>query len=413
MGAPGSVTINPPKTPVTKGSSGIAAATLPNVCKMPGPPAPFLPTPLPNIGNSGSSPQGYSTTVTIEGQPVAIAGASFGSSGDVASQATGGGLISSNTQGPTKFIGPGSFNVQIEGKNVQLLGDPMLNNCGPGGAPANAGTMTGVIQKPGAMTVIYGDDQPCGRCGKTHPLGAGKETLEMIRTLTKALKRKFEEQKARIKELNQVEMSRLRRLEERQLLGIGAKSSRTARQDSELFQPDAGLEELELRRNALMAFFKTNALLKWDHKSRTYSRGYMIGVSTCACEHKKLAACSGNAPPAFFAIARASGLNCVSPMLPSTSTPPPKWVCAAKQIMDNLEGHRPIQLVERWFSPFIGGLAPNNGPKISYLVLIEDSATKTLTVEARSERFDAGENVPSCERCQARLPALYCENHCG
>jgi hypothetical protein len=143
------VAVNAPKTPVTQGSSGVAAATLPNVCKMPGPPAPFVPTPLPNIGKSDNSPQGYSTTVAIEGQPVAIKGATFNSIGDVASQGTGGGLISSNVQGPTSFVGPGSMDVKVEGKNVQLLGDPMLNNGGPSGSPANAATMAGVIQAPG------------------------------------------------------------------------------------------------------------------------------------------------------------------------------------------------------------------------------------------------------------------------
>ena len=168
------VTVNFPRTPVTQGSSGVAAATLPNVCKMPGPPAPFVPTPLPNIGNSGDSPEGYSKTVTINGHPVAIAGASFGSKGDMASKGTGGGLISSNTHGPTKFIGPGSMNVKIEGRSVQLLGDPMLNNCGPSGGPANAATMTGIIQASGVMTVIYGDDIPCALCGKEHPLEAGQ-----------------------------------------------------------------------------------------------------------------------------------------------------------------------------------------------------------------------------------------------
>jgi hypothetical protein len=142
------VSVNAPKTPVTKGSSGIAAATVPNICKMPGPPAPFVPTPLPNIGSSGKAPDGYSTSVTIEGNPVAIQGASFGSSGDVASQGTGGGIVSNNVEGPTKFIGPGSFDVQIEGKNVQLLSDPMMNNCGPGGSPPNAATMGGVLQVP-------------------------------------------------------------------------------------------------------------------------------------------------------------------------------------------------------------------------------------------------------------------------
>jgi len=28
--------VNPPRTPVTKGSNGVALATMPNVCKMPG-----------------------------------------------------------------------------------------------------------------------------------------------------------------------------------------------------------------------------------------------------------------------------------------------------------------------------------------------------------------------------------------
>jgi hypothetical protein len=115
------VAVNAPKTPVTAGSKGIAMATVPNVCKMPGPPAPFVPTPLPNIGKSDNSPQGYSTTVTIEGNAVAIKGATFNSMGDVASQGTGGGLISANVQGPTSFIGPGSLDTTIEGKAVQLF----------------------------------------------------------------------------------------------------------------------------------------------------------------------------------------------------------------------------------------------------------------------------------------------------
>jgi hypothetical protein len=142
----GSVGINPPKTPVTEGSNGVAAATLPNVCKMPGPPAPFVPTPLPNIGKSSLSPKGYTKKVKIEGKAVAISGATFASQGDMASKATGGGLVSANTHGVTKFIGPGSLDVKLEGKSVHLLGEPMLNNCGGSGSPPNAATMMGLVQ---------------------------------------------------------------------------------------------------------------------------------------------------------------------------------------------------------------------------------------------------------------------------
>lgn len=138
------VGIHPPKTPVTKGSRTIAKATIPNVCKMPGPPAPFVPSPLPNIAKSELSPKGYSTTVKIEGNTVAIRGATFESIGDMASKGTGGGLISANCHGPAKFITPGSLTVKIEGKSVHLLGEPMLNNCGPSGSPPNTGaTMAG------------------------------------------------------------------------------------------------------------------------------------------------------------------------------------------------------------------------------------------------------------------------------
>ena len=158
----GTVSIHPPKTPVTKGSMGIAKATIPNVCKMPGPPAPFVPTPLPNIAKSGMSPKGYSTKVKIEGNSVAIRGASFTSMGDMASKGTGGGLISANTHGPAKFITPGSMTVKIQGKSVHLLGEPMLNNLGPSGAPPNTGaTMSGLSQSSSSANEIV-IEMDCG-----------------------------------------------------------------------------------------------------------------------------------------------------------------------------------------------------------------------------------------------------------
>ena len=135
-----SVAVNPPKTPVTEGSSGKALATMPNVCKMPGPPAPFVPTPLPNIGTSGDHLEDGTTTVEFDGKKVAIKGSSFKSqpSGDVASKGTGGGIVSAETQGKTEWVAPGSMDVKAEGKNIQLLGDAMTNN---GGSPVNAATM--------------------------------------------------------------------------------------------------------------------------------------------------------------------------------------------------------------------------------------------------------------------------------
>jgi uncharacterized Zn-binding protein involved in type VI secretion len=132
-----SVGVNPPTTPVTEGSLDVAPAMMPNVCKMPGPPAPFVPTPLPNLGRSADRLSDATSTVKIEGNKVAIKGSFYMSqpSADVASQGTGGGLVSSTVQGKTEFVAPGSMNVKAEGKNIQLLGDSMTNN---GGSPANS-----------------------------------------------------------------------------------------------------------------------------------------------------------------------------------------------------------------------------------------------------------------------------------
>lgn len=161
-----SVSVNAPKTPVTKGSNGIATATLPNICKMPGPPAPFVPAPLPNIGKSGDSPKGYSKKVKIEGKTVAIKGASFKSMGDMASKGTGGGLISANTHGPCKFISPGSMDVKFEGKNVHLLTDMVTNNGGPSGSPPNAATMMGTVQASGLVAYVV--EEMCPICEDKH-----------------------------------------------------------------------------------------------------------------------------------------------------------------------------------------------------------------------------------------------------
>lgn len=144
-----SVAVNMPRTPVTEGSGDQAAATLPNVCKMPGPPAPFVPTPLPNVGGSSDRLTNGTTTVKIEGRKVAIKGSYYMSmpSGDVASQGTGGGVLSAAVQGKTEFTAPGATNVKAEGKNIQLLGDAMTNN----GSSKNTGaTLPGNFQASAA-----------------------------------------------------------------------------------------------------------------------------------------------------------------------------------------------------------------------------------------------------------------------
>ena len=159
----GTIGVNPPKTPVTDGSGDKSPATLPNVCKMPGPPAPFVPTPLPNIGQSSDGIKDGTTTVKFEGKKVAIKGSYYTSklSGDIASKGTGGGIITAATEGKTKFVAPGSMNVKADGKNIQLLGDAMTNNGSSGG---NAATAPGNIQPSAALVSELGEDDANALC---------------------------------------------------------------------------------------------------------------------------------------------------------------------------------------------------------------------------------------------------------
>jgi hypothetical protein len=148
MGIP--VGVNPPKTPVTEGSGDIAPSSLPGIYKMPGPPAPFVPTPLPNIGKSSDN-LSCTKTVKIEGKKVANKGTTYKSTGspDAASKGTGGGVVSSTEEGKTEFTAPGSSNTKMEGKNVQLLSDAMTNDDKDGGA-----TLPGNVQGPASPDAI-------------------------------------------------------------------------------------------------------------------------------------------------------------------------------------------------------------------------------------------------------------------
>lgn len=88
-------------------------------------------------------------------------------------------------------------------------------------------------------------------------------------------------------------------------------------------------------------------------------------------------------------------------------------MCAAKQIMQKHEGHKPRQLIERLFYPMIGGFKPSKGPKITSYVRIEDPVTKELAKpKEHTQEFKSGENVPSCSKCQENLSGMYCKTNC-
>lgn len=107
-----------------KGSTGIATAMAPDVCKTPSPGGP-VPVPYPNIAQSSMLDKG-SKTVTADGQMVAIKDSEYSmSNGDEAGVA--GGVKSGVNMKEAKWISY-SFDVKIEGQNACRLQDKMTHN---------------------------------------------------------------------------------------------------------------------------------------------------------------------------------------------------------------------------------------------------------------------------------------------
>jgi hypothetical protein len=374
-----SVAINPPKTPVTAGSNGVAAATLPNVCKMPGPPAPFVPTPLPNIGKSGNSPKGYSKDVTIEGHAVAIQGATFKSMGDVASQGTGGGLISSNVEGPTSFVGPGSLDVKIEGKNVQLLSDPMLNNGGPGGTPANAGTMIGIIQASGLVIAV---DEKCPRCEKQHDVKL--EETPQSKVDARGLAAKF-----------QVELVKVNGKTSTMLGVVKCQCGRN-------YADQSGVTTIELCAAARECGMKHPEDITDTNANRWENQTQIVEVVS------RMRTLVGEAPRFEGALKEAADRAKESINDKSIAAFYPPGSCAAQKALLLVadDGGMPGAMTEEWYSSA-------QGKTRSPIAFIDARTRVPVKTEAR---FKHAASVPPCGTCQLILPFLLCpgdKNQCA
>ena len=383
-----SVSVNLPKTPVTAGSSGVAAATLPNVCKMPGPPAPFVPTPLPNIAKSGDSPKGYSKGVTIAGKKVAVKGATFTSTGDMASKGTGGGLVSANTHGPARFAGPGSMDVKIEGKNVQLLGDPMLNNCGASGSPANAATLMGVIQASGMVTAV--ETGQCPICEKSH--GELKETPQ-TRTDASALAAAFKGQIAGATMKGQA-MDPPVKVSANTMLGV------VECKCGKKYADQSAMTTVELCNAATSAGMKppSGVTVSYADGRGALDLAYeekLKQVKATMARHLGNSGVFRDTWNQAEQRARASNENRSGP----AAYPP--GTCAAQGALLLLmeDGALPTAMTEQWFS---GG-----GSKTQAAIEYIDNQAGLRQVKL--EKFKPGQTVPPCTACELLVPLLICD----
>lgn len=154
---------------VHKGSSGKSIA-FPDVCLCPPtPPAGPVPMPLPNNVQAADL-QGGATSVTIEGNPMGKKSSFImKSTGDEASQTTGGGVVTHIFQGKAYF-GLYSMNVLVEGEEaVRHLDLITHNHMGP--KPGNTPPM------PWLSTMSI--DVPTPPRSASKDKRKGKETIEI------------------------------------------------------------------------------------------------------------------------------------------------------------------------------------------------------------------------------------------
>jgi len=124
---------------VHKGSNGISAATIPDVCKTPSPGGP-IPIPYPNVSQSATLAKGTTTVKADGGMMIANKGSEFSlSNGDNAGVA--GGIKSSTFMKESTWI-LYSFDVKMDGKNVARLTDKKFQN------HENTADLAGTIQVP-------------------------------------------------------------------------------------------------------------------------------------------------------------------------------------------------------------------------------------------------------------------------
>lgn len=110
---------------IAHAGSGGKSPAFPDVCKTPAPPAPPIPIPYPNIGQSSDTSSGPSTVKT-DGKMPMVKGAKYSkSSGD--EPGTIGGILSSTNRSECEFM-LYSMDVKFENKNVCRLGDSLFHN---------------------------------------------------------------------------------------------------------------------------------------------------------------------------------------------------------------------------------------------------------------------------------------------
>lgn len=352
---------------VHKGDGQVNTCTLPDVCKTPSPGGP-VPIPYVNVAQDGDLADG-STSVSIEGNPVAVESSNLStSSGDEAGTA-GGGLISSKTKGKMTW-GSHSIDVKIEGKGVIRFLDITQHN---------GNTFNVVLAQKGDTKLFYGNDPfaeqtlcpLCEQSKEDHRLpetrAARANSLALYRELKPA-------------------HSALRREEESGDLQGYMIGTLTCQCQQKVFTAASG-RYVGLFSNTID---RINAKRKAGDPEWVQCTPLLPDMTITNLSKKQIPLRDYRIPGRRMAPGTCAG---------------PRLIAEATK-----RGHIPVSMSEVWFFPpvskkLIGGGSRRMERPIPYF-------TWNLTTnqyEPKSKRFGPGESVPSCEVCQQLLTPLLCD----
>ncbi|WP_254614107.1 DUF4150 domain-containing protein [Myxococcus sp. CA056] len=430
-----------------KGDGNTHTSAAPDVCKVPTPGGP-VPTPFVNSAQDSMLTKG-STSVTIEGHPVALTSSELStSSGD--EPGTAGGLISSKFKGKMAW-GSGSMDVKVEGKGVVRYLDVTLHN---------GNTYNTTFISDGRTAWAYGDDSQCTACGKStesHRVHEMNDVVVHMDTVFLKLMELLHEQRPLIERHLQLQKKKeevtaraqadMDALDDQVQIFVDKLKAKVIQLKSkspppreeakaDIIRLQSSLEherqhastqkaQKALERDGLIATLleemrQLNAtlesmkpVLRKHGDNGTYNEGYMVGICISRCAKKLLVTCSGSegATPGFLEATKATPFSYVRGFqasaqqvkalqkLKRTSN---TWMCAAPQLIQEGRkgGHNIRTMTERYFTPM----------REVTTMPIPISWTDEAGAREEQKRYGHGETVPSCTSCQQLLPEMLCNN---
>ncbi|PRP93715.1 hypothetical protein [Enhygromyxa salina] len=277
------------------------------------------------------------------------------------------------------------MNVKIEGKNVQFLSDPMLNNCGPSGSPPNSATLMGVIQDSGMVTAVEAGQ--CPICEDDH--GELKESPQ-TKTDAGVLAGNFQ---ARVQAVNDAGAVMQPPVKVRVNTMLGVVECACGKK----YADQSAATTIELCKAASDSGMKhqSGVTLSYAHGREALNCAYLAKLDQVKA---KIGQHLGNSTVFNAAWDKAADRAAYSDKNRSTPAAYPPGTCAAQGalllLMD--DGAIGAAMTEQWFG------RGKTQATIEYL----DARGGSRVVKA--EKFKPGETVPPCRSCELIVPLLIC-----